>query len=75
MNSIEYKLSILTKIAEKFAKQKISWALGASGMLFIRGVVNDFNDLDLIIAKEDEKKAKRYKNSIKKNRKKERYCV
>ncbi len=57
MNSIEYKLSILTKIAEKFAKQKISWALGASGMLFIRGVVSDFNDLDLIIAKEDEKKA------------------
>lgn len=57
MNTIEYKLTILTKIAEKFAKQKISWALGASGMLFIRGVVSDFNDLDLIIAKEDEKRA------------------
>lgn len=56
MNPIEDKLTILTKLAKKFAKHKISWALGASGMLFIRGVVNDFNDLDLIIAKEDEKK-------------------
>ena len=57
MNTIEYKLTILAKIAKEFAKQKITWALGASGMLFIRGVVNNFNDLDLIIAKEDEKKA------------------
>lgn len=58
MISINDKLSVLRKIAVQFEKEKITWALGASALLYFRGVVSSFNDLDLIVDANDIDKAK-----------------
>ena len=55
--SIKEKLNALCKIAQTFNREKITWNLGSSGMLFLRGIVHQFNDLDLMIAIEDIEKA------------------
>ncbi|MGI6509810.1 MAG: hypothetical protein ACOX1L_04430 [Erysipelotrichaceae bacterium] len=58
MKSIKEKLEVLTAIAKEFDKSDITWAIGASSMLYLRNIVEEFNDLDLMIKKEDALKAK-----------------
>lgn len=50
---IQDKLEILARIARAFNDRGISWAAGASLMLYLRGVVSDFHDLDLLTAAAD----------------------
>lgn len=50
---IEHKLNILKQIANLFNKENITWNLGASSMLYLRGIVDDFSDIDLLVAKND----------------------
>ena len=47
------KLTVLAQVASALNARGIVWAVGASTLLFIQGVVDDFNDIDLLIAKED----------------------
>ncbi len=47
------KLDTLRMIARLFNAQSITWALGASALLYIRGIVDDFHDLDIMIADGD----------------------
>jgi len=47
------KLSILVKCAHLFEINHITWQLGSSAMLYLRGYIADFNDLDFLVSEED----------------------
>lgn len=47
------KLKVLESIAEALNRSGIRWALRASCMLYLRGIVSDFHDIDLMIDEED----------------------
>lgn len=51
------KLEVLASIAEVLNRNGIRWALGASCMLYLRGIVKDFHDIDLMIDEEDSARA------------------
>lgn len=53
MKSIEDKLFVLSKIAHEFNKCNLTWAVGASLLLYLKGYVDDFNDIDIMVADED----------------------
>ena len=48
---IEYheRKEVFFKLIEQFEKNNVGWALGCSMNLFIRGIIDDFHDLDLIV--------------------------
>ncbi len=52
------KIDILIKIAKQLNSSKITWVLGSSMMLYLRGVVKSFNDIDIIVNEEDVLKTK-----------------
>ena len=39
-------LALLKRIAHRFNQAGITWALGASMMLYFKGIARDFHDLD-----------------------------
>lgn len=47
------KLAVLEEIAAEFNEKGITWAVGASLLLYFKGIVADFNDIDIMIAEED----------------------
>lgn len=49
---------IFLKIVKNFSEKNIGWAIGCSMNLFLRGIVDEFHDLDLIVALEDIPKIK-----------------
>lgn len=49
---------VFLKIIETFSKEKIGWAIGCSMDLFLRGIVDEFHDLDLIVDIRDIPKVK-----------------
>ena len=49
----EEKLRVLSMISGRFESAGIRWALGASAMLYFRGLSDSFHDLDLMVATED----------------------
>ena len=53
MVSIQEKLSVLSKIASEFNDKNIVWAVGASLLLYFKGYVEDFNDIDIMVADVD----------------------
>ncbi|MDI9540250.1 MAG: hypothetical protein QM204_02075 [Bacillota bacterium] len=58
MKNIKEKLEVLAVIADKLNENNITWAIGASSMLYLRNIVQEFDDLDLLIKQEDALKAK-----------------
>lgn len=50
---IEHKIFILSQIASAYNKNNITWNLGASCMLYLRGIVEEFSDIDLFVSKND----------------------
>ncbi|MGL5258845.1 MAG: hypothetical protein ACRC7V_01925 [Lachnospiraceae bacterium] len=51
--TIDEKLMTLSKIAEQLNKNNITWAVGASAMLYLRGIVLEFADIDFMIKEDD----------------------
>ncbi len=47
------RLEVLKTIARVFSKYGIIWALAFSSNLFLRGIVDDFHDFDLLISSRD----------------------
>lgn len=45
----EEKLQVLVQLAELFNEHEIQWAVGGSLLLYFKGLVSDFHDLDLMI--------------------------
>lgn len=52
------KLLLLSDIARDFNAAGIRWAVGASAMLYLRCLAEEFNDIDLFVAEEDIESAK-----------------
>ena len=53
------KLELLKTIAAGFNAGGITWALGASMLLYFKGMVSEFNDIDLMVMTEDIDKARK----------------
>ena len=54
---MEKKLLTLSKIAKKLNSKQITWALGASAMLYLNGIVEEFHDVDLMVTEKHIEKA------------------
>ena len=55
---MEKKLKVLSALAAALNESDILWAVGASAMLFLRGIVQEFHDIDLLVCEEDIETAK-----------------
>lgn len=49
----EKKLMVLAKIAHRLNEAHLTWALGASTLLYFKGITDRFNDLDLMAETEE----------------------
>ncbi len=49
MKTTGEKLDLLARIAARFNSAGLTWALGASAMLYLRGITDDFRDIDLSV--------------------------
>ncbi|MDO4375172.1 MAG: hypothetical protein Q4D09_07570 [Clostridia bacterium] len=58
MISTDDKLRVLGRIAALLNGDGITWAVGASAMLYFNGIVQDFHDIDIMVATEDAPRAK-----------------
>lgn len=58
MTLIDKKITVLVKIGRALNKENISWSLGASAMLYLRGYVNYFDDIDIMVSEPDVEKTK-----------------
>lgn len=56
--TIPEKLSVLSSIAGALNGAHITWAVGASTLLYLRGLVPDFHDLDLMVDDRDALRAR-----------------
>lgn len=53
MNELNEKIKLLKEIAQRFNTAYITWALGASMLLYFKGITSTFNDIDLMISNDD----------------------
>ena len=53
MTEIEKKIEVLKQIAHRFNEAHIMWALGASMLLYFKGITEEFQDIDLMVANDD----------------------
>lgn len=56
---------VLLKIVEEFSRANIGWGLACSANLFLRGIVDEFHDYDLIVDSNDIPKANEVMKSLK----------
>lgn len=56
--TIEKKLQTLQKIAKIFHQANLHWQIGGSLLLYLKGITDDFADIDLLIAEQDVEKCK-----------------
>ena len=54
----EGKLRVLAQIANRLNAAEIQWALGASAMLYLNGVADRFDDLDIMVQTDQALRAK-----------------
>ena len=53
MVSTQDKLNVLSQLAAEFNRCNIVWAVGASVLLYLEDYVEDFHDLDILVADTD----------------------
>nr|WP_294487967.1 hypothetical protein [uncultured Anaerosporobacter sp.] len=58
MATIQKKLFVLSELATKFNNANITWAIGASMLLFFKGYTSEFHDIDIMVSEEDDAKLK-----------------
>ena len=58
MEDKQKKLNVLATLAADLNDSDILWAVGASAMLFLRGIAKEFRDIDLMVCEEDIEVAK-----------------
>ena len=54
---VREKIEVLKKVAHRFNENRIVWALGASMLLYFKGIASEFHDIDLMIALPDAARA------------------
>ncbi|MBE0600948.1 MAG: hypothetical protein IH607_04115 [Firmicutes bacterium] len=50
---IQTKLNVLERIAERFHAARITWAVGGSMLLYFKGIVPVFRDIDILVKTEE----------------------
>lgn len=58
MQDIQKKLRVLSDIAHVLNEAHVTWAVGASALLYLKGRAKTFEDIDLMAAEEDAEKIK-----------------
>lgn len=58
MKNIERKLKVLSTIAKELNQKSITWAVGASLLLYFKEITTEFYDIDIMVAEEDVKALK-----------------
>ena len=58
MNDTEQKLEVLASVARRFNEENITWAVGASLLLYLKGKTEIFHDIDIMLMEADADKAK-----------------
>lgn len=58
MENLDKKLTILSQIANKLNEKNITWAVGASMLLYFKGATSEFHDIDIMVAEDDVELAK-----------------
>ena len=53
MITIDYKLKVLSKIGKLLNEANITWAIGASMLLYFKGITDNFNDIDIMVVEKD----------------------
>lgn len=53
MTKVEHKLTVLSQIAKELNQRNITWAVGASLLLYFKGIVPDFNDIDIMVVEDE----------------------
>ena len=51
--SLNEKLTVLSKIANIFNNNNVTWAVGASLLLYFKGILNNFRDIDIVMSEDD----------------------
>ena len=47
------KIDVLKSISAKFNRAGITWSLGASMLLYFKGITTTVNDIDILVADEN----------------------
>ena len=55
MADTQEKIELLKRIAHRFNESHVVWSLGASMLLYFKGITTEFHDIDLMIANADVK--------------------
>ena len=50
MKEEQKKIELLQKIAHRLNEAHVQWALGASMLLYFKGITSAFHDIDLMVA-------------------------
>lgn len=58
VKTIEEKLTILIKVAKELNANNITWAVGASLLLYFKGITKEFADIDIMVAENDAERVK-----------------
>lgn len=53
MAGIQEKIELLKKIAHRFNEAHVVWSLGASMLLYFKGITSEFHDIDLMVSDTD----------------------
>ena len=53
MAGTQEKIQLLLKIAHRLNEAHVEWALGASMLLYFKGITSDFHDIDLMVSDHD----------------------
>ena len=53
MKTVDEKLLVLSSIAQKFNAAGITWAVGASALLYFHHIADEFHDLDIMVHEGD----------------------
>ena len=48
MEKTQEKIQLLLRIVHRLNEAGVEWALGASMLLYFKGITSDFHDIDLI---------------------------
>jgi hypothetical protein len=58
MDQIEHKLTVLSQIAKELNQKNVTWAVGASLLLYFKKIAPDFHDIDIMVGEGDVNEAK-----------------
>ena len=53
MENLQAKLELLSQIAKELNDRNVAWAIGASMLLYFKGILSDFHDIDIMVSEED----------------------